>query len=207
MHEVGHTSMVGRAAAASIVLNAALTPVRTRVWPMHGTHDLRLVPLSVAAMQALVEGDLATASSEAGVPLTPYLVEAGWLWKIRLEQVADDPRYLDWVARAAVDRATGAVVGHVGFHGPPDERGMVEVAYSVDPEHRRRGYATAMVETALRWAEDAPGASVVRASISPANTASLATLRPFGFEPAGEQWDDEDGLELLFERPVRQGAR
>ena len=49
----------------------------------------------------------------------------------------------------------------------------------------------------------APEVSVVRASISPANEASLATLRPFGFEPAGQQWDEEDGLELLFERPAR----
>jgi len=174
---------------------------------MPGIYDLQLVPLSVAAMRALVAGDLAAASREAGVPLTPYLVEAGWLWKLRLEQAADDPRSLDWVARAAVDRATGAVVGHVGFHGPPDECGMVEVAYSVDPQHRRRGYATAMVETALRWADEAPGVSVVRASISPENQASLATIRPFGFEQVGEQWDDEDGLELLFERPVRQDAR
>jgi RimJ/RimL family protein N-acetyltransferase len=42
----------------------------------------------------------------------------------------------------------------------------------------------------------------VRASISPDNNASLATLRPFGFRHIGEQWDDEDGLELLFERPA-----
>ena len=42
----------------------------------------------------------------------------------------------------------------------------------------------------------------VRASISPANTASLATLRPFGFTRVGDQIDDVDGVELLFERPV-----
>jgi [ribosomal protein S5]-alanine N-acetyltransferase len=80
---------------------------------------------------------------------------------------------------------------------------MVEVAYSVDPQFRRRGYATAMLRAALRWAADAPDVAVVRASISPENAASLATLRPFGFERVGEQWDEEDGLELLFERPAR----
>ena len=80
---------------------------------------------------------------------------------------------------------------------------MVEVGYSVDPVHRRRGYATAMLRTALDWAASEPSVRTVRASISPDNEASLATLRPFGFEPVGEQWDDEDGLELLFERPSR----
>ena len=41
---------------------------------------------------------------------------------------------------------------------------------------------------------------VVRASISPDNEASLATIAGFGFVQVGEQWDDQDGLELLFER-------
>lgn len=165
-------------------------------------HELRLVRLSVKAMEALVADDLPAASAAAGVPLTPYLVDQSWLWRIRLAQVAEDPVSLEWIARAAVDVRTQQVVGHVGFHGPPDERGMVEVAYSVDPAYRRQGYATAMLQAALRWAADVPEASVVRASISPQNEASLATLRPFGFEPVGEQWDEEDGLELLFERPV-----
>jgi [ribosomal protein S5]-alanine N-acetyltransferase len=166
-------------------------------------HDLRLVRLPVAAMQALVAGDLPTASAAAGASLTPYLVQESWLWRIRLEQVAADPASLDWIARAALDTRSDQVVGHVGFHGPPDERGMVEVAYSVDPAMRRRGYATAMLHAALRWAAEAPGVMVVRASVSPENAASLATLRPFGFERVGEQWDEEDGLELLFERAAR----
>ena len=165
-------------------------------------HRLRLVRLSVEAMEALVADDVATASAAVGVSLTPYLVEESWLWRIRLSQVAKEPGALEWIARAAVDIDSEQVVGHVGFHGPPDERGMVEVAYSVDPAVRRQGYATAMLEAALRWAADSPEVSLVRASVSPENEASLATLRPFGFERVGEQWDEEDGLELLFERPV-----
>jgi len=166
-------------------------------------HDLRLVRLSVETMTALVDGDLGRASALAGVALTEYFAEHAWLWEIRLEQVAGDPDALDWIARAAVDVGTGDVVGHVGFHGPPDDGGMVEVAYSVDPAFRRRGYATAMLATALEWAASEPSVQVVRASISPDNQGSLATIRPFGFEHVGEQWDDDDGLELLYERPAR----
>jgi RimJ/RimL family protein N-acetyltransferase len=154
-------------------------------------------------MTALVAGDLTTASRLAGVPLTPYVLDQAWLWTIRLAQVAEDPASMDWIARAAVN-ADGAVVGHVGFHGPPDGRGTVEVAYSVDPAFRRQGYARSMLATALDWAAAAPSVRVVRASISPDNVASLGTLAPFGFEPVGEQWDEEDGVELLFERPVER---
>jgi [ribosomal protein S5]-alanine N-acetyltransferase len=169
-------------------------------------HHLELVQLSVLVMRALVAGDLKTASREAGAALTPYLVDQSWLWRIRLEQAAADPSSLRWIARAAVDAETGQVVGHVGFHGPPDGDGMVEVAYSVDPQHRRRGYATAMLRTALEWAASVPAVRTVRASISPDNTASLATLRPFGFEHVGEQWDVDDGLELIFERQMKGEA-
>jgi RimJ/RimL family protein N-acetyltransferase len=163
---------------------------------------LHLVPLSVTAMRALVDGDLPTASAATGVPATPYLVDHAWLWRIRLHQVVGDPVALDWIARLAV-APDGTVVGLVGFHGPPDARGMVEVAYGVDPLLRRRGYARALLAIALDWASDEPAVQVVRASNSPDNEASLATLRPFGFERVGEQWDEEDGLEVLFERPAR----
>jgi RimJ/RimL family protein N-acetyltransferase len=163
---------------------------------------LHLVPLSMTAMRALVEGDLPTASAVTGATATPYLVDHAWLWRIRLAQVATDPVALDWIARLAV-APDGTVVGIVGFHGPPDERGMVEVAYGVDPLLRRRGYARALLALALGWAADEPAVKVVRASISPDNEASLATLRPFGFERVGEQWDEEDGLEVLLERPAR----
>jgi RimJ/RimL family protein N-acetyltransferase len=168
-------------------------------------HLIELVPLSVATMTALVAGDLDTARKESGAELTAYFLEAAWLWRIRLDQVEQTPDALDWIARAAVDARTGRVVGHVGFHGPPDYRGMVEVAYDVEPSLRRRGYATAMLRTALTWAAADPSVHHVRASISPENEASLATLRPFGFRHVGEQWDEEDGLELLFERPARAG--
>lgn len=39
-------------------------------------------------------------------------------------------------------------------------------------------------------------------TIGPENTASLATISGFGFVEVGEQWDEVDGLELIFEVPV-----
>ena len=64
-----------------------------------------------------------------------------------------------------------------------------------------RGYATAMLSELLRRAAAEPGVTTVRATISPDNPASLATIAGFGFTRNGEQWDEEDGLELIFERP------
>jgi RimJ/RimL family protein N-acetyltransferase len=165
-----------------------------------GPGPVRFVRLPGAALAALVDGNLARASELAGVTLTGYFItpDAVRLWRLRRDQIAADPASARWIARAVV--ADGAVVGHAGFHGPPDTDGMVEVAYSVDPAHRRRGYATAMLGGLLRRAAAEPGVRTVRATIRPDNTASLGTISGFGFARNGEQWDEEDGLELVFDR-------
>lgn len=164
--------------------------------------DIRFVQLSPAALTALVDGDLAAASADAGTPLSPFLVEEAWLWRIRLADIAGDPSAAEWIARAALDARTGEVVGHGGFHGPPDADGTVEIAYTVAPQFRRQGYATAMVRSLLERAAADPRVRAVRASIRPDNAASLATIAKFGFRKVGEQWDPEDGLEHVFRKPL-----
>ncbi|MFD5315688.1 GNAT family N-acetyltransferase [Streptomyces sp. NPDC127098] len=152
-------------------------------------------------MSALLEGDLSAAGRAAGVPLSDYFVtdRARWLWRFRLGQIAADPGHARWMARQAVIGEEGVVVGHCGFHGPPDEAGMVEIGYSVAPDFRRRGYARAMLVELLRRAAGESVVTTVRATISPDNVASLATIAGFGFVEVGEQWDEEDGRELVFE--------
>jgi RimJ/RimL family protein N-acetyltransferase len=160
---------------------------------------MRFVTLSPAALAALIAGDLDAASTAAGHPLSKFLADERWLWEIRLADVTANPGAAEWIARAAVND-DGVVVGHGGFHGPPDAEGIVEVAYSVDPRHRRRGYATAMLGALLARADADPRVTAVRASIRPDNVASRATIAGFGFFKIGEQWDPEDGLEDIWLR-------
>lgn len=163
------------------------------------------MPLPVAALAALADGDLAAARAESGLPLTEFFLtpRAVSLWRLRLGQIREDPEAARWVARAAVLSPSGEVVGHAGFHGPPDPAGMVEIGYSIAPAYRRRGHARAAVRALLALAAADPRVCTVRASISPDNAASLATVAPLGFVRVGEQWDEEDGLELVLERPLR----
>ncbi|MFK4090019.1 GNAT family N-acetyltransferase [Kribbella sp. NPDC020789] len=165
---------------------------------------IRFVELPAAVMAALLADDLAAARAATGVGLGELFVgeRAKWLWGYRLKQLETEPEAAAWIARAVVAEPGGAVVGYAGFHGPPDERGMVEVGYTVDPAYQRQGYATAILGALLERAAGEPAVHVVRASISPDNVASLATVAKYGFVQVGEQWDDEDGLELLFELPA-----
>jgi ribosomal-protein-alanine N-acetyltransferase len=166
---------------------------------------VRFVPLPPRVLEALLDGDLASARALTGVELAEWFLsdEVTWLWRLRRDQIAGDPASADWIVRAAVSVPDEVVIGAGGFHGPPDADGLVEIGYSTDPAFRRRGYARAMVTELLRWAAAEPAAVTVRASISPENNASLATIAGFGFTHVGEQWDDEDGTEFLYERPAR----
>jgi RimJ/RimL family protein N-acetyltransferase len=166
--------------------------------------QIRFVKLSPVTLAALIAGDLEAARRAAGVSLSQFLVAESWLWEVRLEQILRDPASAEWIARAAVAEPEGVVVGHGGFHGPPDADGVVEVAYSVDPLHRRRGYAKAMLRSLLERADADPAVTAVRASIRPDNVGSRATIAGFGFKKIGEQWDQVDGLEDVFLRPKRR---
>ena len=83
----------------------------------------------------------------------------------------------------------------------PGQSGTVEIGYAVDPVYRR-GYARAALEALLRRAAHEPRVTAVRVTISPGNTASYALASQYGFAEAGGRWDEEDGLEIIYEVPA-----
>ena len=101
------------------------------------------------------------------------------------------------------------VIGSIGFHGPPDAEGRVEVGYRVEPQYRRQGYASEAVRALFDWANATHGITRFIASISPDNEPSLHLSQQFGFEQVGQQMDEIDGLEHVFETTwprAREGA-
>lgn len=162
--------------------------------------SIRFLKLSPTVLAALIDGDLDAASAAAGHRLSPFLIEENWLWEIRLGDIRRNPEAADWIAAAVIAEPDGVVVGHGGFHGPPDRDGVVEVAYTVAPEYRLRGYAKAMLAQLLARADGDPRITAVRASIRPDNIGSKKVIAGFGFRKIGEQWDREDGLEDVYLR-------
>ena len=167
---------------------------------------VRVVHLPAVVFRALADGDLAAANKVSPVPLTQYFVSPEWrgTWRMRSEQVDRDPASAAWVTGVIWDEQKQAAVGRAGYHGPPDGSGTVEIGYAVDPACRRRGYARAALEALLQRAAREPQVRVVRVTISPDNTASYALASQYGFTKAGEQWDEEDGLEIIYETAASQ---
>jgi ribosomal-protein-alanine N-acetyltransferase len=165
------------------------------------TERLELVPLAPGLLESIARGDASVAARrlDAAVP-------EGWTDTIpareRLEQLAADPSEQPWLVRAVVARAPRHVVGNVGFHGAPDEEGRVEIGYGIVASRRRRGYAREAITGLADWAFATGEARVCVASVSPRNAASLALVRSLGFRQVGDQIDEVDGLELVFERAL-----
>lgn len=164
---------------------------------------LTLVSFSPRAMRAVLDGDIATAGEELDAAVPRGLRERlGELFERRLPEVDRDPLVLPWVARAMVltdELGVRRVIGSVGFHGPPNEDGAVEIGYHVEPGFRRRGFATEAVRALLAWAAEEQGVSRFRASVAPSNERSLAVVARLGFQQTGVRWDELDGEQLVFE--------
>jgi [ribosomal protein S5]-alanine N-acetyltransferase len=109
--------------------------------------------------------------------------------RMRSGQWTIDANGSPWHPWQIVDDERGIVVGGIGFHGPPDERGSVEIGYGVAATGQGRGIATnavgLIVELARRF-----GARTVVAGTDPGNLASQRVLEKCGFvrtEPEGEE--------------------
>jgi RimJ/RimL family protein N-acetyltransferase len=163
---------------------------------------LRLVSMSVPFMEALVARDLVAADTAIRAQVPSWLPgQLDHFLQYRLGQLAVDPSIRHWLGRAMIldDEDRPRVVGTIGFHGPPDDQGRLEVGYSVDPAFRRRGFAREAIRAMFDWAASTHGIHRFIASISPTNEPSLRLAAGFGFVQTGSQVDDIDGLELVFE--------
>ena len=163
-----------------------------------------LVLLTPSALEALLAGDEASAARLLDVtfPQNAWEPADEFVLRLRLEQVRADPACAPWLLRVLVapDRT---MIGHAGFHGPPGDDGWVELGYTVLEPYRRKGYAAEAATCMMRWAQREHGVQRFRVTISPANEPSLAMAAKLGFARTGEQIDEIDGLEYIFER---QGA-
>jgi RimJ/RimL family protein N-acetyltransferase len=163
---------------------------------------LDLVPLSLAFLDAVLSGRRADAETIAALKLPE-----GWpderdrrLLRLRRDQIGQAPGYQQWLIRAIVLAGDGrTMVGHIGFHGPPQIVGRAELGYSVVADQRRRGYAIEAARTLMDWAAREHDIRRFFVSIAPDNAASLAMAAKLGFARVGEQIDEEDGLEYVFE--------
>lgn len=148
------------------------------------TTRLELRPLPAAAAGALPE-DRETAARLLGVALPVEWPQADLLDALPLQAAASptDEPFGVWMI---VERESAAVVGDIGFMGPPGADRTVEIGYSVIPDRRGRGYATEATRALVHWALGQPRVEMVVAGCDRENAPSIRILERIGFVRTGE---------------------
>jgi ribosomal-protein-alanine N-acetyltransferase len=160
-----------------------------------------------ALLEALLAGDHAQAAQIGSFRIPNDLIVNRRTLEMRLRQIRANPEVQPWLFRAIVIRQSQTMCGRIGFHsepGPEDLRDVaadgVELGYAVGEPFRRQGYAKEAAITLMRWAFENHNQRSFVLSIAPNNEASLAMAHSMGFSEVGSHIDEEDGLELYFER-------
>lgn len=73
----------------------------------------------------------------------------------------------------------------MGFKGGPDEKGEMDLGYSVLPSFRGNGYATEMAIASVKWGLKQPNVKRITAICSNDNFASIWVLEKSGFKQVG----------------------
>jgi ribosomal-protein-alanine N-acetyltransferase len=92
--------------------------------------------------------------------------------------------WLTWYA-VRIDSDCPILCGGVGFKGPPNKRGMVEIGYSVLPEFEGQGISTEMVAGIVQWAKQQLQVKHIEAETNIDNKASIRVLEKNSFICSG----------------------
>lgn len=171
------------------------------------SHRLELVLMSRALLEAFLSGDHASAARIGGFQIPNDLILRKRTLQMRLRQIQANPQVHPWLLRAIVIRQSQMMCGYIGFHSEPDPEdlrnvtaGGVELGYAIGESFRRQGFAKEAALALMKWAFERHGQRCFVLSIAPDNQASLAMAHSMGFREVGSHVDEEDGVELYFER-------
>jgi ribosomal-protein-alanine N-acetyltransferase len=117
----------------------------------------------------------------------------------RVPQVKSDPSTNKWFVRWIVLKENREVIGSTSFHGVPDAQGMMEIGLGIETQYQNQGYAKEALLGMWRWVLTFPEVKTLRYTVSPENGPSITVIKHFGFEYKGQQIDEEDGPEDIYE--------
>lgn len=174
--------------------------------PALETERLRLIPITLDVIEAVLDHDKPRAEAIVGASFPPQwpndeLVALGFPFS--REALRANPEVRLWGDSLVLRRDEPRVVGSVVFHGHPSD-GVAEVAYGVEEGSRHQGFAREAVRAAVDWALDQAGIEAVQATTFPWHVASLGVIRHLGMQLVGTRDHDTLGELLVFERRRRR---
>jgi RimJ/RimL family protein N-acetyltransferase len=117
----------------------------------------------------------------------------------RVPQVKVDPQKNKWFVRFIVLASSREIIGSTSFHGAPDSSGMIEIGLGIEDAFQRQGFAKEALKGMWLWVCAFPEVKTLRYTVSPDNLASIKVIEYFGFKFMGQQIDEIDGPENIYE--------
>jgi [ribosomal protein S5]-alanine N-acetyltransferase len=166
------------------------------------TERLRLIPITLDAIEAVLDRDKVRAEAIVGAAFpgawpNDELLAVGFPFS--REALRANPEVRLWGDSLVLLRAEPRIVGSIIFHGHPSD-GVAEVAYSIEEGSRRQGLAIEATCAAVDWALAQDGIRAVQATTFPWHAASLGVIKRLGMEQIGSREHDTLGELLVFER-------
>ena len=176
-------------------------PLSDQVQPIIRTQRLELHHLSVDQLVKLYETPHDASINDNQPFDNPHrvLIDDSGPLKWRVPQVKVDPSLNKWFVRWIVLSHTREIIGSTSFHGPPSTDGMIEIGYGIHPDFQGQGFGPEALIGMWSWAIEDVHVKTLRYTVSQTNTRSLRVIQKFGFTNVGQQIDDVDGPELIFE--------
>lgn len=173
--------------------------------PYCGSHRLRLTRMSEDFLARSIAATNSSDLSSETLTVPPEWLAEKWLMSLRLEQYRADAAYRDWGLWAVALHETRQMIGHIGFHTPPNApylqpyaQNAVEFGFTIFPAFRRQGFATEAATALMDWAMRSHRLTRFVMSISPQSTPSLRIADRLGFQRIGHWEDEKDGPEGVF---------
>lgn len=120
----------------------------------------------------------------------------------RIPRVKKDPKFADIGLIIAIRKDTNEIAGSAGFHDFPDKNGMIEIGFGIVEEMQNQGFGKELLHGMWQEISKDKSVKILRYTVSPKNLKSMHIIKSIGFDLVGEQMDDEDGLELIYEKSV-----
>ena len=168
--------------------------MRTRIWSLTMGSVLHTPRLELALLEPETARALAAGINRnghvwaPGYPLGSTLLCA----ELTAAAAAQHAPLGEFGIYQVIRRADGTVIGDVGFTGPPDATGAVQLGCAITHDARGQGYATEALSALLDWARRQSGLTCVLADTTRSNLASQRLLERVGMHRIGQ-----DG-ELLY---------
>lgn len=148
--------------------------------PEVAAERLRIITFEAEMMNALLE------STEKLEKLIPYKVPAEYpmdvykqFFPYKIERFRQYPEENKWEG-LIIDEEEQSVIGDIGYKKSPNEKGEINLGYSILPRYQGNGYASEAALAMVKWGLDQPGVKKITATCSLENLASIRVLEKAG---------------------------